>query len=109
MRFPTAFLAALALSLYFTPLIRRGAIHYQVLDNPDANLKKHREPTPYLGGISVFLSFLFALAFTYDFTAPILGILLSAAIVVMLGLFDDLKVLSPSVKLAGQLVAALVC
>src|SRR5262249_25232161 len=71
-------------------------------------LKKHSAPTPYLGGISVFLSFLFALAFTYDFTAPVLGLLLSASIMVMLGLFDDLKVLSPTVKLLGQIVAAMV-
>lgn len=109
MRYPTAFIAALLISLYFTPLIRRGAIHYKVLDNPDSALKQHREPTPYLGGVAVYLSFLFSLAFTYDFNAQILAILLSASIVVMLGLFDDLKVLSPTVKLAGQLVAALVC
>lgn len=109
MRFPTAFIAALLLSLYFTPLIRRGAIKYEVLDRPDDKLKTHKEATPYLGGIAVFLSFLFSLAFTYDFTSPILGILLSASIVVMLGLFDDLKVLTPSVKLAGQIIAALVC
>jgi UDP-GlcNAc:undecaprenyl-phosphate/decaprenyl-phosphate GlcNAc-1-phosphate transferase len=107
-RFPAAFVVALILSLYFTPLIRRGAIRYDVVDRPDEKLKKHTEPTPYLGGISVFLSFLFALAFTYDLTGPILGMLLSASIVVMLGLFDDLKVLTPGVKLAGQLVAALV-
>jgi UDP-GlcNAc:undecaprenyl-phosphate/decaprenyl-phosphate GlcNAc-1-phosphate transferase len=108
MRYPTAFIAALLLSLYFTPLIRRGAIRYNVVDAPDGGLKQHKEATPYLGGIAVYLAFLFALAFTYDFTAPVLGLLLSASIIVMLGLFDDLKVLTPSVKLAGQIVAAFV-
>lgn len=107
-QYVVAFLVALGLSLYFTPLIRRGAIAYGVVDAPDGRLKQHREPVAYLGGIAVYLSFLFALAFTYDFTSEILGILLAGSIVVMLGLFDDLKVLSPSVKLAGQIVAALV-
>lgn len=107
-RYPTAFVLALILSLYFTPMIRRAAIHYHVVDNPDKNLKTHREPTPYLGGVAIFLSFLFALAFTYDFTHEVLGILLAASIIVTLGLFDDLKVLTPSVKLAGQIVAAIV-
>lgn len=107
-RYPTAFVLALLTSLYFTPIIRRAAIHYNVVDNPDANLKAHREPTPYLGGVSIFLSFLFALAFTYDFTQEVLGILLAASIIVTLGLFDDLKVLTPGVKLAGQVVAAFV-
>jgi UDP-GlcNAc:undecaprenyl-phosphate/decaprenyl-phosphate GlcNAc-1-phosphate transferase len=107
-RYPVAFVLALVLSLYFTPIIRRAAIHYNVVDNPDAALKQHREPTPYLGGVSIYLAFLFSLAFTYDFTHEVLGILLAASIVVMLGLFDDLKVLTPSVKLMGQIVAAFV-
>lgn len=107
-RFVAACLGALVLALYFTPLIRRGAIAYGVVDSPDGKLKQHREPVPYLGGVAVYLAFLFALAFTYDFTREILGLLLSASIVVMLGLFDDLKVLTPSAKLTGQVVAALV-
>jgi UDP-GlcNAc:undecaprenyl-phosphate GlcNAc-1-phosphate transferase len=107
-RYVAAFLGALLLALYFTPLIRRGAIRYGVVDNPDGRLKQHREPIAYLGGVAVYLAFLFALAFTYDFTKEVLGLLLAASIVMALGLFDDLKVLSPGVKLAGQVVAALV-
>ncbi|MCC7381543.1 MAG: undecaprenyl/decaprenyl-phosphate alpha-N-acetylglucosaminyl 1-phosphate transferase [Deltaproteobacteria bacterium] len=107
-RYPTAFILALVLSLYFTPIIRRAAISYSVVDRPDTSLKQHPEPTPYLGGVAIFLSFLFALAFTYDFTHQVLGILLAASIIVTLGLFDDLKVLTPGVKLAGQIVAAFV-
>lgn len=107
-RYLAAFVLALALSLYFTPVIRKGAIRYGVVDTPDGQLKQHKEPVAYLGGIAVFLSFLFALATTYELTGAVLALLLSASIVVMLGLFDDLKVLPPTVKLAGQIVAALV-
>jgi UDP-GlcNAc:undecaprenyl-phosphate GlcNAc-1-phosphate transferase len=107
-RYMAAFLSALVLSLYFTPLIRKGAIAYGVVDRPDGRLKQHRAPTPYLGGVAVYLAFLGSLAFTYEFTAEVLGLLLAASIVVMLGLFDDLKVLTPGVKLVGQAVAALV-
>ncbi len=106
LRYPITFLIALALGLYLTPLIRSGAIKYGVVDRPDGKLKQHREPVPYLGGIAIYLSFLVALAFTYEFTKEVLGLMLGASIVVMLGLFDDLKVLSPTQKLAGQLVAA---
>jgi UDP-GlcNAc:undecaprenyl-phosphate/decaprenyl-phosphate GlcNAc-1-phosphate transferase len=108
LRYPVTFLVALALSLYFTPIIRRGAIKYGVVDAPDGKLKQHGEPVAYLGGVSIYLSFLFALAFTYDFNPEVIGLLLGSSIVVMLGLFDDLKVLTPLVKLAGQIVAALV-
>lgn len=108
LRYPITFILALGLSLYFTPLIRRGAIKYGVVDAPDDRLKKHDQPVAYLGGIAVYVSFLFALAFTYDFTSEVVALLLGTSIVVMLGLFDDLKVLTPGVKLAGQIVAALV-
>ena len=107
-RYVAAFVVAFVLSLYFTPLIRRGAIAYGVVDTPDGRLKVHREPVAYLGGVAIYLAFLVALAFTYDFDAEVLALLLSASIIVMLGLFDDLKVLTPEVKLAGQIVAALV-
>ena len=107
-RYPVIFVMALALSLYFTPVIRRAAIRYNILDTPNTALKTHREPVPYLGGVAIYLAFLFTLAFTYDFTHQVLGILFAASIIVTLGLFDDLKVLSPTVKLLGQAIAAFV-
>ncbi len=107
-RYPAAFISALLMALYATPICRRAAIKYGVLDQPNADLKAHTEPTPYLGGVAIFGAFLFSLALTYDFDVQVLGILLSASIIVMIGLFDDLKVLSPGVKLLGQLVAVFV-
>jgi UDP-GlcNAc:undecaprenyl-phosphate GlcNAc-1-phosphate transferase len=107
-RNPVALCIAFLLALYFTPMIRKGAIAYGVLDHPNDTLKTHREPTPYLGGVAIYLSFLFALAFSYQFDKEVLGILLAGSIIVAIGLFDDLKVLTPGVKLAGQVVAALV-
>lgn len=108
LRFPLTFAVALGLSLYFTPVIRTGAIKYGVVDAPDGQLKVHERPIAYLGGVAIYLSFLFALAFTHDFDERVLGLLLAASIVVMLGLFDDLKVLTPRAKLAGQAVATAV-
>lgn len=107
-RYPAAFISALLMALYFTPVVRKAAFRYGVVDVPNQGLKQHVEPTPYLGGVAIYLSFLFALAFTYDFDTQILGILLSASIIVMIGLFDDLKVLSPTVKLLGQITAVFV-
>ncbi|MEL7370719.1 MAG: MraY family glycosyltransferase [Myxococcota bacterium] len=107
-RYAAAFLVALGLGFYFTPMIREGAIRYGVVDRPDGKLKQHERPVAYLGGVAIYLSFLFAVAVTYEFTAQVLGLMLAASIVVMLGLFDDLKVLSPGAKLIGQLIAVLV-
>jgi len=101
------FILAALLAHYLTPLLRQAAIRFGIVDRPDGKLKTHRSPVPYLGGIAIYLSFLLSLAFTAEFQREVLGILLAGSIVVLLGLIDDLGVLSPSVKLAGQVVAVL--
>ena len=102
-----AFLLAAVLGHYLTPMLRQAAIRFGIVDRPDGKLKNHRAPVPYLGGIAIYLSFLLSLALTVEFQREVLGILLAGAIVVILGLVDDLGALSPPVKLAGQVVAIL--
>ena len=102
------FVTSLALALYLTPIVRRGALHFGVVDRPDGLLKRQREPVAYLGGIAVYLAFLLTLALVFEFEAYILGLLLGGTLMLMLGLFDDMKVLPPHLKLVGQLLAALV-
>ncbi len=103
----TTFLAFL-LSLYGTPLAARAAIKFGIVDAPDGGLKNHQEPVPYLGGLSVYLAFLLSLALVFQFDRRVLGILLAGSIVLILGLIDDLGVLSPKEKLFGQLIACFV-
>jgi UDP-GlcNAc:undecaprenyl-phosphate/decaprenyl-phosphate GlcNAc-1-phosphate transferase len=103
-----AFGLAAAIALYTTPLMREAAIRFGIVDRPDGRLKKQEAPVPYLGGIAIYLSFLLALTATLRFdSTEVLGLLLAGAIVVILGLIDDFGVLTPGVKLAGQVVAVL--
>ena len=53
------FLFSLGLSWWATPLARNTALRYNIVDKPDGRLKDHERPTPYLGGIVVYISFLF--------------------------------------------------
>ncbi|MCJ7663483.1 MAG: undecaprenyl/decaprenyl-phosphate alpha-N-acetylglucosaminyl 1-phosphate transferase [Desulfobacterales bacterium] len=102
------FVFALILSLYLTPVMRRAALRFGIVDRPDGRLKKHKRPMPYLGGVAIYLSFLLALAFTFKFDQEVLGLLLAGTIVLLLGLIDDLGFLKTWVKFAGQLIAVLV-
>ena len=103
-----AFALALVISLYTTPLMRTAALRFGIVDRPDGRLKQQAEPVPYLGGLAIYLSFLLALTATRRFdSTEVLGMLLGGAIAVILGLIDDLGVLSPGIKLAGQVVAVL--
>ena len=103
-----AFMLSLGLSLYITPIVRKGALLYDIVDRPDGKLKNHKDPVAYLGGIAVYLAVLLTLALTFDLSREILGILLSGTIIVILGIIDDFKVLPPKIKFIGQAIAAFV-
>jgi UDP-GlcNAc:undecaprenyl-phosphate GlcNAc-1-phosphate transferase len=106
--YAAAFVLALVLALYTTPLMRTAAIRFGIVDRPDGRLKNQKEPVPYLGGIAIYLAFLLALTATLRFdSTEVLGLLLAGSIIVILGLIDDFGVLTPRVKLAGQVVAVL--
>jgi UDP-GlcNAc:undecaprenyl-phosphate/decaprenyl-phosphate GlcNAc-1-phosphate transferase len=102
------FILSFMLSLYLTPVFRRAALKFGITDKPNTALKKQAEPVPYLGGLAVYLSFLVTIGIIYDYSREVLGILLAGAIIVIIGLIDDFGVLSPPVKLLGQVLAALV-
>jgi len=102
------FILAFLFSLYLTPLFRKAALKFGIMDRPNGRLKKQSEPIPYLGGLAVYLSFLLTTGLIFEYSREVLGILLAGAIIVILGLIDDLGVLSPGVKLLGQFIAAFV-
>jgi UDP-GlcNAc:undecaprenyl-phosphate GlcNAc-1-phosphate transferase len=107
--YPLGFLAALALALYFTPILREAARNFGIVDQPDGRLKTHEKPVAYLGGLAVYLAFLIALGLMPNpFSQKTLGLLLGGSVVLLIGFIDDLKALSPLVKFLGQLLAAFV-
>src|SRR3989304_818775 len=99
------FFLSFLLSIYGTPIARKAATQYGIVDKPDGNLKTHQEPVPYLGGLSIYLAFLLSLSFTFDFNKEVLGIILAGTIIILLGLIDDFGVLSPRNKFIGQFIA----
>jgi UDP-GlcNAc:undecaprenyl-phosphate GlcNAc-1-phosphate transferase len=100
-----SFMLAVVLSFYLTPIVRAAAVRFGIVDRPDGELKKHQEPVAYLGGVAVFLALLLSTSLAWEFDQTILGILLGMTIIIVLGLIDDFGVLSPKVKIGGQLVA----
>lgn len=101
-------LLSFSLALYGTPLAMKAATRFGIVDRPDGNLKVHTDPVPYLGGLAIYLAFLLSLAFTFEFSQELLGVLLGGTIIVLLGLIDDFGVLTPEVKFIGQFIAAFV-
>jgi UDP-GlcNAc:undecaprenyl-phosphate/decaprenyl-phosphate GlcNAc-1-phosphate transferase len=100
-----AFAVAAVAALYTTPVMRAAALKFGIVDRPDGKLKLQAEPVPYLGGLAVYLAYLIALGVVFEFNQAVLGILLAGTLMLLVGLIDDLGVLSPWEKLAGEAVA----
>ena len=106
-----AFAGSLILSFILTPLFKKIAIRYDILDKPTP-LKNHTIPVPYLGGGAIFLAFflsvlLWGIAKT-GYSKELFSIILGGGIIVLLGLVDDIRKLSPWTKFFVQLIASLV-
>jgi UDP-GlcNAc:undecaprenyl-phosphate GlcNAc-1-phosphate transferase len=102
------FFLAYLLALVGTPMAREAAIRFGVVDRPDGQLKNHREPVAYLGGLAVFVAFLLSIGMTFEFDEELLAMLLASTIVTMVGLIDDFGALTPGPKAIGQAVAVFV-
>jgi UDP-GlcNAc:undecaprenyl-phosphate GlcNAc-1-phosphate transferase len=107
-RYAAAFIMSFVFALYWTPMIRKAALQLGIVDKPDGRLKKHEDAIPYLGGIAVFIAFLFTVGVFTDFGQETLGLLLSGSIALMVGLIDDFGAMTPLQKLLGQTLAAVV-
>src|SRR5207247_7982330 len=71
------------------------------LDTPSAR-KVHVVPTPLLGGAAVYTALAVTVLFNFNFSRGLKGVAVGAAIVVGLGLLDDLWGLPAPVKLGGR-------
>jgi UDP-GlcNAc:undecaprenyl-phosphate GlcNAc-1-phosphate transferase len=107
-RYGAAFILSFVFALYWTPLMRKAALQLGIVDRPDGKLKNHGTSVPYFGGIAVYIAFLLTVGVFTDFGQETLGLLLAGSIALMVGLIDDFGVLTPTQKLLGQMLAALV-
>ena len=107
-----AFLVAAAVTALLTPLTMRFARVVGAIDEPrERGLSE--TATPLLGGLAIFAGTLVAgliwLPAGFDSEHQLWhGVLLAAAVITLVGALDDRFELPPLVKLAGQIVAAVI-
>jgi UDP-GlcNAc:undecaprenyl-phosphate GlcNAc-1-phosphate transferase len=103
-----SFMLSFFLTIYGTPVAQKVAHQYKILDYPDQKLKQQEKPIPYLGGIIIYFAFISPVSLLFPFNKKLLGILFASSILLIVGLFDDLKALTPIIKLLFQIIATFI-
>ncbi len=97
--------------LIFTALImvivKKIAFHINALDIPDER-KVHSKSMPRLGGLGIYLGFLFGIIILGIKSSQLIAILISSFLIVILGIIDDIKPIDAKYKFLGQLVASMI-
>lgn len=101
---------------WLMPQAIRFAHRFQLVDHPDFR-KKHTNSTPILGGVSIFISVIFALILSslYLYNYPnieldfkiVFGLCSAVSLMVFFGLKDDILAVSPLEKIVFQVITAL--
>ena len=103
-----ALLAAALCAFFLTPSAESLARRLGAMDRPGDKRKIHTQPTPRLGGAAIAAGFFAAaLAFTAPYSV-LSGVLRAALLIVLMGAADDCFSLRSPLKLACQLLAALI-
>ena len=109
-----AFMIALGVALFLTPVVISFARRTGALDAPDAR-KVHVRPIPRIGGIGIYAAFMVSVLvqmsisdFSPEIMTSLWGLLAGGTIIVAIGIIDDYRDLPAKVKLLGQILAACV-
>ena len=112
-----AFVIAACLAMAIIPLAKKFAAKAGLVDLPDQKRKLHKNATPLIGGICVFVATLVAIALTAILFQSelqqiqlniqlLLGLLIASAAILLLGVLDDRFNIRGRQKLLGQIVVA---
>jgi UDP-GlcNAc:undecaprenyl-phosphate/decaprenyl-phosphate GlcNAc-1-phosphate transferase len=102
-------LVAVIVSFFITPLVIKFAGKLGIIDDPKKSSHPkviHTTPTPRGGGIPIFAALVVATLIFLPIDKHVIGILIGALILVVMGILDDKYNLNPYVRLALGFLAA---
>lgn len=104
-----SFFISFMLVFFSIPTILRVAHSKNLFDEPNKRTV-HKTRVPTLGGLAIFIGFLFTYALFIDlFDFTYIPFLIPALLIIFgIGIKDDILVTAPMIKLVGQLIAAFI-
>ncbi len=103
-----AVVVAAVLSFAATPLVKKLAVLVGAMDVPKDERRMHKVPIPRLGGLAIFIAFVVSVLLFAEIDRQLMGILIGALIIVILGVLDDIYALKALPKFIVQILAAVV-
>ena len=99
---------AFVFSFVMTPPVKRFAEKVGAIDIPKDDRRVHNHPIARMGGLAIFIGFVLSLLIFVEMSTPIMGMLIGAILIVVMGAVDDICNLNAWIKLAVQVAAAFV-
>lgn len=106
-----SFIITILLAAGIAPLVIRWYRANNWVDDPEKEhhaKKTHSRPVPRGGGIVIFLSVLIASIFFLQYDSYLVSIMIGAALLTVVGIFDDIYDIHPVIRLGTGLLAALI-
>ena len=95
-----------AAALLLMPVLVRAAVRLDLLDHPGGR-KAHQGAVPLVGGLAMFLAFVFGLLSLPEGLGSMRALVAGAALLVVVGVLDDMSELSSSSRFMAQIIASL--
>jgi UDP-GlcNAc:undecaprenyl-phosphate GlcNAc-1-phosphate transferase len=102
---PISFFLALLISFVTTPILRKVALRFGIVDNPGLR-KIQKEPVPLLGGAAVYLAVVLCTGINPLYDKGVAAVLIGGTLIFIVSLIDDKMQLSARLRLLVQLLAA---
>lgn len=104
--FGASYLVAAVTAVLLIRVLRRVAVHIDLVDMPGWR-KGHDGAIPVIGGLAIFLAFVFGLLVLDEPLGSVRAYVAGAALIVLVGVLDDMRELPSSARFGVQIAAAL--
>lgn len=102
------FFISVMISLIATPIVKRFAVKIGAVDIPKDNRRVHKTAMPLMGGLAIYISVIVGMFTFLELDKSMISIIIGATIIIISGVLDDLRDLSPKLKLLFQILSGVV-
>lgn len=92
-------------SMILVYIIKKVAVHINALDIPNER-KVHKVAMPRIGGLAIFLAFIFGYILYGDLSTQMLSVLIGGFLIILTGIVDDINPIKAKHKFLCQFIAA---